>query len=34
MAGHDISAGGLITALLEMTFANENGGMNVNLDEI
>ena len=31
MAGHDISAGGLITALLEMTFANQQGGIHVNL---
>ena len=31
MAGHDISAGGLITALLEMTFANPDGGIHVNL---
>lgn len=31
MAGHDISAGGLITTLLEMTFANPNGGIHVNL---
>ena len=34
MAGHDISAGGLITALLEMTFANTTGGMHVNLHDI
>ncbi len=34
VAGHDISEGGLITALLEMTFANVEGGLNVNLDEI
>src|SRR5574344_151071 len=27
MAGHDISAGGLITTLLEMNFANQRGGM-------
>ncbi|MBQ0090520.1 MAG: phosphoribosylformylglycinamidine synthase [Prevotellaceae bacterium] len=32
MAGHDISAGGLITCLLEMCFANINGGMEINLD--
>lgn len=32
MAGHDVSAGGLITTLLEMCFANMNGGMDVNLD--
>ncbi|MCH3995256.1 MAG: phosphoribosylformylglycinamidine synthase [Prevotella sp.] len=31
MSGHDISAGGLITTLLEMTFANPNGGMHINL---
>lgn len=34
MAGHDISAGGLITTLLEMTFANTYGGMHVNLHDI
>lgn len=34
MAGHDISAGGLITTLLEMTFANTRGGMHVNLHDI
>ncbi len=34
MAGHDISAGGLITTLLEMTFANVDGGMHVNLHDI
>ena len=33
MAGHDISAGGLITTLLEMTFANTEGGMDVCLDK-
>ena len=33
-AGHDISAGGLITTLLEMTFANTKGGMHVNLHDI
>ena len=31
MAGHDINAGGLITTLLEMTFANQQGGIHVNL---
>jgi len=31
MAGHDISAGGLITALLEMTFANTHGGLSIDL---
>ncbi len=34
MAGHDISAGGLITTLLEMTFANVEGGMKINLHDI
>ena len=34
MAGHDISAGGLITTLLEMTFANTTGGMHVNLHDV
>ena len=34
LAGHDISAGGLITALLEMCFANTKGGLQVSLDEI
>ncbi|MCE2615864.1 MAG: phosphoribosylformylglycinamidine synthase [Phocaeicola sp.] len=33
LAGHDISAGGLITTLLEMCFANVNGGMEINLDK-
>lgn len=33
MAGHDISAGGLITTLLEMTFGNVEGGMHVNLHD-
>lgn len=31
MSGHDISAGGLITTLLEMTFANTEGGLHINL---
>lgn len=34
LAGHDISAGGLITTLLEMCFANTWGGLNVNLNEL
>ncbi|GJG36579.1 phosphoribosylformylglycinamidine synthase [Prevotella lacticifex] len=34
MAGHDISAGGLITTLLEMCFANTDGGINVNLHDL
>ena len=33
MAGHDISAGGLITTLLEMCFANTEGGMEISLDK-
>ena len=32
IAGHDISAGGLITTLLEMCFANVEGGMKINVD--
>ena len=32
LSGHDISAGGLITCLLEMCFANTEGGMEINLD--
>ena len=32
LAGHDISAGGLITCLLEMCFANTEGGIEINLD--
>ncbi|MDR3652687.1 MAG: phosphoribosylformylglycinamidine synthase [Paludibacter sp.] len=34
LAGHDISEGGLLTALLEMCFANVNGGLQVKLDGI
>ena len=34
MAGHDISAGGLITTLLEMCFANTKGGLHINLHDI
>ncbi len=34
LAGHDISAGGLITTLLEMTFANQKGGIEANLNDI
>lgn len=34
IAGHDISAGGMITALLEMTFANTEGGLKINLHDI
>ena len=34
LAGHDISAGGMITALLEMCFANVEGGLEISLDAI
>ena len=34
LAGHDISAGGLITCLLEVCFANTKGGLSINLDKI
>jgi phosphoribosylformylglycinamidine synthase len=34
VAGHDISAGGLITALFEMCFSNVEGGLEINLDDI
>ncbi len=34
LAGHDISAGGLITTLLEMCFANTRGGLAVDLNAI
>ena len=34
LAGHDISAGGLITCLLEMCFANTEGGLEVSLNKI
>jgi phosphoribosylformylglycinamidine synthase len=34
IAGHDISAGGIITALLEMTFASTSLGMNIDLTDI
>ena len=34
LAGHDISAGGMITTLLEMCFANTNGGMHINLHNL
>jgi len=32
LAGHDVSAGGLITTLLEMCFANQNGGLNIDFE--
>ncbi len=34
LAGHDISAGGMITSLLEMCFAGTEGGMSINLEAI
>ncbi|MDR1742294.1 MAG: phosphoribosylformylglycinamidine synthase [Dysgonamonadaceae bacterium] len=34
IAGHDVSAGGMITALLEMCFANPQGGLEARLDKI
>jgi len=34
LSGHDISAGGLITALLEMNFANIEGGLSIKLDQL
>ena len=34
VAGHDISAGGLITTLLEMCFANTRGGLHINLHDL
>ena len=34
MAGHDISAGGMLTTLLEMTFANTDGGLHINLHNL
>ena len=34
LAGHDISAGGMATTLLEMCFANPQGGIEAHLDKI
>jgi len=34
LAGHDISSGGMITAMLEMCFANPQGGLEAHLDKI
>ena len=34
LAGHDISEGGMITALLEMCFGNKKGGLDVNYEDI
>ncbi|MCL2073231.1 MAG: phosphoribosylformylglycinamidine synthase [Marinilabiliaceae bacterium] len=33
LVGHDISAGGLVTTLLEMCFANISHGLNINLSD-
>ncbi len=34
IAGHDISAGGLVTTLLEMSFANPEGGIDARLNKL
>lgn len=34
LSGHDISAGGMLTTLLEMCFSNISGGMTVNLSSL
>lgn len=34
LAGHDVSAGGLVTAMLEMCFANPQGGLEARLDKL
>ncbi|WP_298367374.1 phosphoribosylformylglycinamidine synthase [uncultured Lutibacter sp.] len=34
LAGHDISAGGMLTTLLEMTFAQENIGLNIDISAL
>ncbi len=34
LSGHDISAGGMITTLLEMCFADPKVGMDINLDDL
>ena len=34
LSGHDISAGGMITTLLEMCFSNTAGGITVNLSAL
>ena len=34
LAGHDISAGGMVTTLLEMCFSNTSGGLTVNLSAL
>ena len=34
LAGHDVSAGGLVTAMLEMCFSNPQGGLEARLDKL
>ena len=34
VAGHDVSSGGLITTLLEMNFANQSGGLDIDLSDM
>lgn len=34
LAGHDISDGGMVTAMLEMCFANPKGGLEARLDKV
>ena len=34
LAGHDISAGGMVTTILEMCFSNTEGGATINLDAL
>ncbi|MDH6308477.1 phosphoribosylformylglycinamidine synthase [Dysgonomonas sp. PFB1-18] len=34
LAGHDVSAGGIVTAMLEMCFANPQGGLEARLDKL
>ncbi len=34
LAGHDISAGGMLTTLLEMCFSNTSGGLTINLSAL
>lgn len=34
LAGHDISAGGLVTTMLEMCFSNPQGGLEARLDKL
>lgn len=34
LSGHDVSAGGLITSLLEMNFPNTQGGLDIDLNQL